>query len=238
MKKLLGKEKEEAQDELLSLYTKVKEQELLLANYKWQMEEIEKQQMQIRTLHENTRKLKHDMRNHLMVIASFLEKGQEKEAMNYTSEILDRLNQVSSYVETGNAVLNLVLNEKMTLARDEKIDVKAQIDQVPFEKISGVDLSALLANLLDNAIEASKKEKEKEIRIKVFRKKGYEGISVKNRIQESVLEKNPELNTTKTEEEHHGFGVKRVKEIVTQYEGMYDFYEEDGFFCVNVFIPQ
>lgn len=231
--------KEEAlREELLELHTKVKEQELLLGSYEWQMEEIEKQQTQIRSLHENARKLKHDMRNHLMVIASFLEKGQNQEAMQYTSEILDRLNNVHSYVETGNAILNLVLNEKLTLARNEKIDVKAQIDQVPFEKISGVDLSALIANLLDNAIEASKTEKEKEIRIKVFRKKGYEGISVKNRIVSSVLEHNPELNTTKAEKESHGFGIQRVKEIVSQYEGMYDFYEEDGFFCVNVFIPQ
>lgn len=231
--------KEDAlREELLELHTKVKEQELLLGNYEWQMEEIEKQQTQIRSLHENARKLKHDMRNHLMVIASFLEKGQNQEAMQYTSEILDRLNNVHSYVETGNAILNLVLNEKLTLARNEKIDVKAQIDQVPFEKISGVDLSALIANLLDNAIEASKTEKEKEIRIKVFRKKGYEGISVKNRIVSSVLEHNPELNTSKAEKESHGFGIQRVKEIVSQYEGMYDFYEEDGFFCVNVFIPQ
>ena len=53
-----------------------------------------------------------------------------------------------------------------------------------------------------------------------------------------MLEGNPELVTTKQEKAIHGLGVLQVKEIVDKNGGMYDFYEEDGYFCVNIFIPQ
>ena len=61
---------------------------------------------------------------------------------------------------------------------------------------------------------------------------------MKNRITASVLAENPELISSKNEKDLHGFGIPQIKEIVDSYNGMYDFYEEDGFFCVGVFIPQ
>ena len=41
-----------------------------------------------------------------------------------------------------------------------------------------------------------------------------------------------------TDEEKHGYGVSQIREIAESYEGMTHFYEEDGFFIVNVFIPK
>ncbi|MBO7638495.1 MAG: GHKL domain-containing protein, partial [Treponema sp.] len=82
-----------------------------------------------------------------------------------------------------------------------------------------------------------RKETKKEIAISVYEKKGYDVISVKNRISKSILETNPNLNSTKNDSEKHGFGVSQIREIAESYEGMTDFYEEDGFFIVNIFIP-
>lgn len=232
------RELEQLRQEKLDLYMEKEELKLQLDNYKWQMEEIEKQEQEIRTLHKNARKLKHDMRNHLLVIASYLNKEEFEAAKDYTSDVLDRLSGMQSYVETGNSLLDHILNEKLSLARDKGIDVSAQIDRALFAKMKGIDFSAVLGNLLDNAIEASGKEKEKEIQIKVYRKKGYDVISVKNRIGGSVLADNPELISTKNEDDAHGYGIPQIKETVERYQGLYDFYEEDGRFCANVFIPQ
>ena len=46
------------------------------------------------------------------------------------------------------------------------------------------------------------------------------------------------VSEPKTDSEKHGFGVNQIKEIVEAYSGMTDFYEEDGFFIVNMFIPK
>ena len=224
-------------EEILALKAENEELKYELERYKWQMEQIEKQEQEIRELHQNTRRLKHDMRNHLMVIASYINNGEYEEVKTYTSDILDRLSTVQSYVETGNQVLNHILNEKLNTARSAGIGVKAQVEKVEFAKMKGIDFAAVFGNILDNAIEASEREDKKEISIKIFSKKGYDAISVKNKIAKSVLEDNPDLNSTKDEKDAHGYGLKQVRETVEAYEGMVDFFEEDGFFCVNVFIP-
>lgn len=59
-----------------------------------------------------------------------------------------------------------------------------------------------------------------------------------HKIGKSVLKENPELHSTKEEKELHGIGISQIKEIVAAYDGLYDFYEEEGYFCSRVFIPQ
>ena len=232
------KESDVLKEQNLELFAENQELRVQLEHYKWQLEQTEKQEQEIRLLHSRVRKLKHDMRNHIMVIASYLNGGEYTEARAYTSEILDRLSAVQSYVETGNSLLNHILNDKLEVARKNGIDVKAQIDRVSFARLKSIDFSAIFNNLLDNAIEACKKEQTREMSVKVYRKKGYDALSVRNRITESVLTGNPKLVTTKQERDIHGLGILQVKEIVDKNGGMYDFYEDDGFFCVNVFIPQ
>ena len=228
------KDLEELEQKLLELTAQNKDLKYELDSYKWQMEEITRQEEEIRQLHQNTRKLKHDMRNHLMVMASYMNSGDYENARKYVSEILEKLNAVRSYVETGNPLLNHILNDKLEICRQEGIDVKADIGRCAFEKMKGIDFSAVFSNAVDNAIEASRKEERKEIVISVYEKKGYDVICVKNRISESVLEKNPELRSTKNigeggvaaDGEKHGFGVNQIKEIIESYGGLTDFYEE------------
>lgn len=228
---------EELENKILDLQAENKDLKYELDSYKWQMEEINKQEEEIRQLHSNTRKLKHDMRNHLMVMTSYINSGDYENAKNYISEILDKLNAVKSYVETGNPLLNHILNDKLEICRQEGIDVKADIGKASFGKIKGIDFSAVFSNAVDNAIDCEKKETRKEIFIHVYENKGYDVITVKNRISDSILKNNPNLKSTKENPEKHGFGVNQIKEIVESYEGMTDFYEEDGFFVVNIFIP-
>lgn len=240
--KTLMREHEELNSEYRKLFAERMELEYQLAELKEETEHMRKQDGEIKKLHANVRQLKHDMKNHVMVIASYLNGGNYEKAKEYTSEILGKLNAVHSYVETGNSLLNHILNEKLEYARKQGISVKAQIENLAFERMKSIDFSALLTNMLDNAIEASMAEGieqgAKEVQISIQAVRGYDTICVKNKISASVLANNPELKSTKEEKEQHGFGVRKVKQIVDEYHGMADFYEEDNFFCVKVFIPQ
>lgn len=211
-----------------------------LSKYQEEAEHIRAQDAQIRELHQSMRRLKHDMKNHLMVIASYIHAENYEEVKAYTSEILDKLNSVHSYVETGNLLLNHILNEKFAYAREKGIAVKAEIENLSFEKMKSIDFSAMLSNMLDNAIEASQKETNirPEMIVNIFKKRGYEAVCVKNRISSSVLAQNPLLTSTKREDGMHGLGIVQTREIVEKYQGIYDVYEEDGCFCFCVFIPQ
>ena len=232
------KESDELQNRIFELEALNKDLKYELDSCKWQMEEISKQDEEIRTLHQNTRKLKHDMRNHLMVLASYINSGDMENAREYISGILDKLNAVRSYVETANPLLNHILNDKLEICSKEGIDVKVSVGKAAFDRMKGIDFSAVFANAIDNAIECERSEANKEIVIDVYENKGYDVISVKNRISASVLDVNPEMRSTKEDHEKHGFGVKQIKETVELYDGMTDFYEENGFFIVNIFIPK
>ncbi len=235
------KEFEELSKKYDKLYSDFQELKFSLGEMKASADEIEKQGEEIRQLHESMRSLKHDMKNHLMVTLSYLNDGDEEAARAYISQIINKLNAIHSYIETGNSLLNHILNEKLSEARTNGIDVKAEVENLAFERMESMDFSALLTNMLDNAICASLLEKERdksaEMIVKVYKNIGYDSIVVKNRISESVLEDNPELTTTKEDSDEHGKGVPQIRDIAEKYEGMYDFYEEDGYFISCVFIP-
>lgn len=209
------------------------ELEYELKELKSTAESIRKQDDEIHTLHENVRRIKHDMKNHLMVIASYLNGSDYDNAKAYTSQILDKLNAAHSYIETGNSLLNHILNEKLNKARENGVSVKAEIENLSFRRMESFDFSALLSNLLDNAIEAN----PTEISVVISQRRGYETILVKNTISKSVLAENPDLKTTKSDGTSHGMGIPQIKAITKKYGGMCDFYEEDGYFCACAFIP-
>ena len=238
--KRTGQEPEITTESYLALLAEKSELEYRLAKQSAEVTHASLQEEEIRTLHQNVRKLKHDMKNHLMVIASYLNAQEYEEAKAYASEILDKLNAVHSYVETGNSLLNHILNEKFEYARRKGIPVKAEIENLSFDKMKSMDFSAMLSNMLDNAIEASEKEItiKPELVVNIFKKNNYQVICVKNRISKSVLEKNPKLCSTKEEGHMHGMGIPKTKEIAENYQGIFDVFEEDGFFCTSVFIPQ
>lgn len=199
--------------------------------------QLREQDAQIRTLHENARRLKHDMKNHLMVIASYLNSGEHEAAKAYASQILDKLNAVGSYIETGNLLMNHILNEKLNLARERGVSIKAEIENLAFGRMESLDFSALLSNLLDNALEACRSEEGPELFVGIARRRDYETILVKNKISRPVLAGNPGLCSTKPEKDKHGMGIAQIRSITEKYGGICDFYEEDGWFCVCVFIP-
>lgn len=97
-------------DELLEKYDRLfadhSELKYELTEMKSHAESIENKDEEIKKLHDNMRLLKHDMKNHLMVIASYLSSEDMDAAKEYISKILDKLNSIHSYIETGNALLN------------------------------------------------------------------------------------------------------------------------------------
>lgn len=239
MKKYRDLEQEYAviSEKYSQLLSKKSELEYELTELKSMAENIRKQNDEIRTLHENVRRIKHDMKNHLMVIASYLNGGDYDSARIYTSQILDKLNAAHSYIETGNSLLNYILNEKLNKARENGISIKAEIENMSFAKMESLDFSALLSNILDNAIEACGNENSPEIEVVISQRRGYETILVKNKISVSVLAENPGLSTTKADCASHGMGIPQIRTITRKNGGMCDFYEEDGYFCACAFIP-
>ena len=230
------KKKYEEQDKLLTQYVahnlalekKVSEMESDLQTQQHMAEEIRRIQEQIRLL-------KHDMKNHTMVILSYLEENQIEEAKIYAGEILNKLNRMYTYVNVGNALLSYIINRKLSEAKEQGLEIKAEIENLSFAYMDSVDFSALLNNILDNAIRGAMDSKERKIEVQIYQQSGMDVVTVKNSIDESVLDKNPKFISTK-DEKGHGYGMKQIRSVVEKYDGMMDVYEKNQMFVVSVMV--
>ncbi len=241
MKRKRKTELAEVESRLNQLMTEKMELEYRFLELKENFQQERDQREEILRMHENARRLKHDMKNHIMVIAAYLQAGENEEAKGYLSHVLDELNGIYTYIETGNSLLSHVLNQKLEKAHGRGVQVKAQIENLAFGKMESVDFVSLLSNLLDNAVEGALSENARpQIHVEITARRGYDTIRVKNSISRSVLEDNPDLKTTKEkkeEEEAHGYGVLQIRRIVEKYEGLCRFYEKDNMFCAVAMIP-
>ena len=227
-------EKQKEQDRMLTKYVMENldmQRELadMQDSYKRQQEMTE----EVKRGQEQIRLLKHDMKNHTLVMLSYLEEENVKEAKAYAGKLLDKLNKMYSYVNVGNALLSYIMNNKLSEAKERGLEIKAEIENLTFAYMDSVDFSALLNNLLDNAISGALDTEEKKLEVKVISQKGMDVIVVKNSIRESVLENNPTLSSTK-EESGHGFGIRQIRSITEKYDGMLDIYEKNQMFVVSV----
>ena len=224
---------EKADRMLTECIAKNLDMEKMLAQMGQDYKKQQDMEKEIRKIQEQSRLLKHDMKNHTLVMLSYLEEGRVEDAKEYAGEILNKLNKMYTYVNVGNSLLNYVINHKLSGAKEQGIEIKAEIENLAFEYMDSVDFSALLNNILDNAIEGALASREKKLEVNISYQKGFDRITVKNSIDDSVIEQNPEFASTK-EESGHGYGMKQIRSITEKQDGILDIYEKNGMFVVSV----
>ena len=230
------KAKQEEQDKLLTRYVADNlDMEKRLSDMEHAYDKQREMDGEIRRIQQQIGLLKHDMKNHTMVILSYLEENRTEEAKQYAGEILDKLNRMYTYVNVGNSLLSHIINTKLSLAKEKGIEIKAEIENLSFSYMDSVDFSSLLNNMLDNAVNGALDSGAPKLEVDIASKKGFDMITVKNSIDRSVLKENPELTSSK-DEPGHGYGMKQMKAVVRKYEGDMDIYEKDGMFIVSVML--
>ena len=183
----------------------------------------------------NVRKVQHDMKQHLVVMAGFLEQEEPKKCQEYIDSLLPEVDQIGKLVRSNNAVLDYLINSKLCALKDTRIVISGSIGDL--SDIRDIDLACLIGNILDNAIEALSNVSEKRIELLFSVQNDNRVIICKNTINESVLKNNRELRSTKTSGDSHGWGHQIVAKIVSDYHGMVDYFEEFGMFGVQIILP-
>lgn len=222
MKKINQKNTEETENKLLKL---ILEQ---------QSEMLDK----IKVQYENLSEMRHDYVHELAYIQGVLNEKDYDKLDSYLKEKLssEKLKGYN-YIFTSNKIIDSVINYKFSVAESRGISVVCTLTADISEQYEH-DVSIILANLLDNAIEASEKlsNEKPEIILNISEISGYYSIVVKNRISSSVIADNQKLSTTKADKHNHGYGLKSVKMLAEFHNGMVDIYEKDGFFIVNTLL--
>ena len=211
-----------------------KERDIMEIQLQRQQDEMQHLQQQ----YEEISILRHDFRNGIDCLCGMIEQGDCSRALAYAKQFKERkVNTILSQVQCSSTMLNAVVNAKFNDAQSKGIATSLRlVVQIPHDL--EFDLSIMLSNLLDNAIEACEKNPSNaQILLTISEEAGYYRIVVRNTIAVSVLKKNQELKTEKANKKLHGWGLRSVTDLVSKRNGLIDFYEKEGMFYVDILLP-
>lgn len=205
----------------------------------YQRELIETHYREVENMYRQIRGWRHDYRNHIQMMKVLAANGDMDALKVYLDELDTDLNTVDTVVKTGNPMADAILNSKISLARSRNIPT--QVDaHIPVKlKMSELDLCCIIGNLFDNAMEASMAlpGEKRMIRVYMDMKGTQLYISFTNFTAAKKLSKvGKGFKTSKGE--GHGFGLVRVDDIVSRYDGYLSRNSEDGAFTTEILIPQ
>ena len=186
------------------------------------------QEQQLKTMNDSVEKiraLKHEFKKHFSMLETLSESKNYEELNKYLQEINAGFNQANKYIESGNIVIDSILNYKLQEMYEKDIKVDTEIVLLEKLDISFYDFNIILGNLLDNSIEAAEQTEEKYIKIYITYRKQKLNIEIHNTTNNKVDMNN--VKTTKKDTVNHGYGIKNIKEILNKYESVYDA-EQDG----------
>lgn len=185
------------------------------------------------------RKIRHDMKNHLIGLRSLIKEGDVQRAENYLDGLLDDIEIVEEKICSGNVVVDTLVNAKYTLAKKMHIKTDIQVC-IPNEfKFQDKHLMVILGNIIDNAIEASMKLPEEERYIKLiilYQKKMFNILIINNYNGRTRKNRWGEFITTKEEQVYHGLGLSAIKQAIDYYNGEVKITEKNGKFQVSILI--
>ena len=184
---------------------------------------------------EQIRKIRHDIKNMLYAVKVQMEEEHTDKARRGLEDLLEQVNSAGSLIHSENRMIDYILNAKLASAENKNIRISG--DASGMCRMKDIDLSIVLGNILDNALEATKEINHADIELHFYIKGNHQNVVCKNTINQSVLKNNPLLHTKKNEKEDHGFGIRSVAETMEKYGGSLEFFEEDHMFCAHVMLP-
>ena len=227
----------------------------------YQTEQSARHLNEVRSIHTEMRGYKHDFHNHLQTLKGQLERGELDRALAYVNALDEKLTTVDTLLKTGNVSLDAILSAKIAQAKAENIAVTVKANIPDSLTISDVELSIVIGNLLDNAIEACCNipvEDNSAVAaqlsdtgasdyvavgdmprrfIRIFI--GMKGKMLYFSMLNSAGKKQKKIGTRFASGKAgiHGFGLRRAEAILEEKGGWCKYNSEDGAFTSEFLVP-
>ena len=209
------------------------EMEAEIARLKQEQAEIlERDYQALRRTYSGNARLYHDLHNHIEAIYHCLKKGDIPEALQYCEDLRTPVREISQTVWTGDKATDYLISSKLALAAENHIQTKVNIEFPHNTNIRSVDLTTILGNLLDNALEAAQTAPDhlRFLKLTVRRINAMLLIKVENGYGKAPAQENGNLLTSKTDKASHGWGLKSAKTAAERYDGIIHTEYENGVF--------
>lgn len=182
---------------------------------------------------EETKRFRHDIRNHLYCMKTLYDNNDFQQLGDYFEKMNIELKELNTGIHTGNNLIDVILNDISSKYTEVKIEWKGLLE--PNLRIAQMDLCIVFSNLLSNAFEAADNCENKKVDVYIKKLSSNLLINIANTaLNEPVIKDNEFVSSKK--ENGHGYGVKNIKECLKKYSGCMDCRYENGMFITDLVI--
>ncbi|MGN1345924.1 MAG: sensor histidine kinase [Eubacteriales bacterium] len=203
----------------------------------YQTEQSRQHLEEVRSIYTEMRGYKHDFHHHLQILRAYLDAGEKERALAYLDELDENLKNVDTLLRTGNPSADAILSAKIAQAKVRGIAVTIQAILPEHLTLTDVELCIVLGNLLDNAIEACGAVPEGERFLRLYCK--MKGCMLYFSLMNAAGPKLKKSGTRFASKKSglHGFGLRRVENIIETHGGWIKYNSEDGAFTSEFLVP-
>lgn len=180
-----------------------------------------------------TRERLHESRARLTLIRHYLDAGALERLSDYLDELAPAIGTAGAGDYTGHGLIDAILTIQLSRAHDAGVYTELDAASLPETlPVSDDDLTALLMNLLDNALEACLRlpaDEDKWLAFSVLREGTYLSFTCRNAAPPP--EDGP---TSKPDKLAHGFGLRRIRAVAEKYGGFTEIERDEESFSITV----
>lgn len=185
---------------------------------------------------ESVNRQRHDLRHHMLLLRELLDNGETEKASDYLRQYLEGSGKKTAEKLCGNPVVNMLVCHYRDIAEERGVSFSVRIsvpDELP---VRDTDISVLLGNLLENALEAvcAVSEESRVIKLGMGSRGKMLGITVDNSFNGVVYKKDGKYFSTKSE--RRGLGLASVADIAEKYHGGVEFRHEGKMFYSSIML--
>lgn len=173
----------------------------------------------LREQNENSKILIHDITKHLKIIQQ-LSENKDSNIAQYISEIVNDFSIMNPIDYCNNPTVNLITHRYYEICKKNNINFTISIKNANIDFIKEHDITALLDNLLENAVESALMTNEKFIDFSIStRNSNFVIIKISNSCYRKPKYINNILVSSKSTPGMHGIGTRSIKRVVAKYNG-------------------
>ncbi len=155
-------------------------------------------------------------------------------AEKYAGDIHRMLNSFQQRYYTSEKLLNIILNDKAKIMQRLNVREDMKVGELSLDFMREMDVTALFANLLDNAVAAAAESREKYVRLRVNRVRQFLSVTLENSCDTAPVKAGSTFRSRQAG--HQGLGLKIIRQTVEQYGGDMQMDWKDGVFTVRVML--
>lgn len=186
--------------------------------------------------YQNSMTIIHDVKRHVNALEGLIQTENLTEAKQYEKSLYQQLDKLHPSFHCSNQLLSVILNHELLKAEQKGIQLNLNILYDKLDFLSDMDLTTIVSNLLDNAIEAvSELDKDRTVLFVIEEQMQCCMIHTENKYEK--LSPNTENSFLSTKNGHAGIGLKNIEMTVKKYNGIWKATVENNSFVVSITIP-